>query len=49
MFIREVKKRIVKQGVSYEYTQHRLVESVRTEHGPRQQTVLNLGSPVNSQ
>lgn len=44
MFIREIKKRFVKEGVSYEYIQHRLVESVRTEHGPRQQTVLNLGT-----
>lgn len=44
MFIREIKKRFVKEGVSYEYTQHRLVESVRTQQGPRQQTVLNLGT-----
>lgn len=44
MFIREIKKRLNSNGVNYEYIQHRLVESVRTEHGPRQQTVLNLGT-----
>ena len=44
MFIREVKKRIKTDGKSYDYIQHRLVESVRTESGPRQRTVLNLGT-----
>jgi transposase len=44
MFIREIKKRFRKNGVDYEYIQHRLVESIRTEHGPRQQTLLNLGT-----
>lgn len=44
MFIRQIKKRFVKKGIPYEYIQYRLVESVRTEHGPRQQTVLNLGT-----
>lgn len=44
MFIREIKKRFTKQGVQYEYVQHRLVESIRTEHGPRQQILLNLGT-----
>jgi transposase len=44
MFIREIKKRLNNNGTSYEYIQHRLVESVRTEHGPRQQTILNLGT-----
>jgi len=44
MFIREIKKRFKKPDGQYEYIQHRLVESVRTEHGPRQQTVLNLGT-----
>jgi len=43
MFIREIKKRLTKGNVRYEYIQHRLVESFRTEHGPRQQTLLNLG------
>ena len=44
MFIREVKKRIKTDGKSYDYIQHRLVESVRTESGPRQRTILNLGA-----
>jgi len=44
MFIREIKKRLKRNGVDYEYIQHRLVESVRTEHGPRQKTILNLGT-----
>lgn len=44
MFIREIKKKFTKGDASYEYIQHRLVESVRTEHGPRQRTVLNLGT-----
>lgn len=45
MFIREIKKRFKKpDGTTYEYVQHRLVEAVRTEQGPRQQTILNLGT-----
>lgn len=45
MFIREVKKQLKKSdGTYYTYIQHRLVESIRTEHGPRQQVVLNLGT-----
>ncbi len=44
MFIREIKKRIKKNGKSYDYVQHRLVESVRTPNGPRQRIVLNLGT-----
>ena len=43
MFIREIKKKFKKGNKQYEYVQYRLVESIRTEHGPRQQTVLNLG------
>jgi transposase len=43
MFIREIKKLFTKGNKQYEYVQYRLVESIRTEHGPRQQTVLNLG------
>ena len=44
MFIREIKKRFKKPDGHYEYVQHRLVESIRTDQGPRQQTVLNLGT-----
>lgn len=44
MFIREVKKRIRTDEKIYDYIQHRLVESVRTSSGPRQRTVLNLGT-----
>ncbi len=44
MFIREVKKIIKTDEKSYDYIQHRLVESVRTPAGPRQRTVLNLGT-----
>lgn len=44
MFIREIKKRFKKPDGHYEYVQHRLVESIRTEQGPRQQTLLNLGT-----
>lgn len=44
MFIRKVKKQIKTDGKNYNYFQHRLVESVRTQRGPRQQTVLNLGT-----
>ena len=44
MFIREIKKRFKNKSGEYEYIQHRLVESVRTKNGPRQQTILNLGT-----
>jgi len=44
MFIREIKKQFNTHNASYEYVQHRLVESIRTDHGPRQQTILNLGT-----
>lgn len=43
MFIREIRKKLTKGNSTYEYIQHRLVESVRTPNGPRQRTVLNLG------
>jgi transposase len=41
MYIRQVKQR-GKKGVSYIY--HRLVETIRTEKGPRQRTILGLGN-----
>jgi transposase len=41
MYIRQVKQR-GKKGVSYIY--HRLVETIRTEKGPRQRTILSLGN-----
>jgi transposase len=44
MFIREIKKRIKSEGKIYEYLQYRLIEAVRTQHGPRHQIVLNLGN-----
>lgn len=44
MFIREIKKRITTDGKKYDYLQHRLVEAIRTPNGPRQHTVLNLGT-----
>lgn len=44
MFIREIKKNIKKQGQTYEYVQHRLVEAIRTERGPRQQVLLDMGT-----
>jgi len=44
MFVREIKKRIKSEGKIYEYLQHRLIESVRTPHGPRQHILLNLGT-----
>ena len=44
MFIREVKKRFKKNGKSYDYIHHRLVESIRTKNGPRQQYLLDLGT-----
>lgn len=42
MFIKAVKKK--NKGSDKEYIQHRLVESYRTEKGPRQRLILNLGS-----
>lgn len=44
MFIREIKKKLEKNGNTYEYIQHRLVESVRIGGKPRQHTLLNLGT-----
>ena len=41
MFIREIIKK--KPGYEKEFITHRLVESYRTEKGPRQRTILNLG------
>ena len=40
MFIREV----FKNDKGKKYTQHQLIESIRTPAGPRQRLVLNLGS-----
>ncbi len=42
MFIKKVRKRNGRTQKLYEYLQ--LVESVRTEKGPRQRLVLNLGN-----
>jgi hypothetical protein len=42
MFIKEVVKKFKKAGKKY--VQHRLVESHRTPMGPRQRTVLHLGT-----
>jgi hypothetical protein len=42
MFIKKVKKRNGRTRKVYEYLH--LVESVRTEKGPRQRLVLNLGN-----
>ena len=44
MFIREIRKKLVKNGKTYEYVQHRLVESVRINGRPRQHTLLNMGT-----
>ena len=41
MFIKEIKKK--NKGYEKIFTTHRLMESYRTEKGPRQRTVLNLG------
>jgi len=41
MFIKEIKKK--NPGYDKEFISHRLVESYRTEKGPRQRTILNLG------
>ena len=42
MFIKKIKKQNGKSSKYYEYLH--LVESVRTEHGPRQKLILNLGA-----
>jgi transposase len=42
MFIRAKEKK--NKGSKKIYYTHKLVESVRTEHGPRQRTLLNLGT-----
>ena len=42
MFVKKIKKRNGKTQKLYEYLH--LVESVRTEKGPRQRLVLNLGN-----
>jgi hypothetical protein len=48
MFIKEVQKKLKSKrkgkNKKYNYTQHRLVESIRTLNGPRQHVVLNLGT-----
>ena len=41
MFIKEIKTRNKKTGA--EYIKHALVESVRTDKGPRQRTIMQLG------
>jgi len=41
MFIKEIKKR--NKHYDKEFSSHRLVESIRTEKGPRHRTILNLG------
>ena len=41
MFIKEIKKRNSRYGREFIY--HRLMESYRTQRGPRQRTLLNLG------
>jgi transposase len=41
MFIKEIKKK--NQGSETTFLYHRLIESYRTERGPRQRTVINLG------
>ena len=41
MFIKEIKTRNKKTGT--EYIKHALVESVRTDKGPRQRTIMQLG------
>jgi len=41
MFIKEIEKR--NRGYSKVFVYHRLMESYRTERGPRQRTILNLG------
>ncbi len=41
MFIKEIKKQ--NKGYDQVFTYHRLIESYRTDRGPRQRTLLNLG------
>ena len=41
MFIKEIKKQ--NKGYDQVYSHHRLMESYRTERGPRQRTLLHLG------
>ncbi len=41
MFIKEIKKK--NKGSDKVFISHRLIESYRTEKGPRQRTILNLG------
>jgi len=41
MFIKEIKKR--NKHYDKEFISHRLVESYRSERGPRHRTILNLG------
>lgn len=41
MFIKEIKKK--NAGYEKEFVSHRLVESYRTDRGPRQRALLNLG------
>lgn len=41
MFIKEIKKK--NKGYDQVFLSHRLIESYRTERGPRQRTILNLG------
>jgi transposase len=45
VFIREVTHRDIKNNTKY--STYKLVESVRTERGPRQRTILNLGADFN--
>jgi hypothetical protein len=42
MFIKQINKK--NNDGTKQYIQHRLVESYRTEKGPRQRTLLNLGT-----
>ena len=41
MFIKEIKKK--NKGYEKEFSSHRLVESYRTDKGPRHRNILNLG------
>ena len=41
MFIKEIKKH--NKGYAPVFIYHRLMESYRTDRGPRQRTILNLG------
>ncbi len=42
MFIKEISKK--NKGYDKEFTYHRLMESYRTDRGPRQRIILNLGT-----